>query len=116
MPLTVNDFIRLRRVSSIAAAPDGTWLAVEVQRLDREGVKSVGDIWKVPVDGGAAVQLTRGDSSDTSPGFRSDGALAFLSNRQPNEREPGEDAETRMQVWILPAEGGEPRQLTDEPL
>ena len=27
-----------------------------------------------------------------------------------------EEAEKRMQVWLLPKEGGEPRQLTDEPL
>ncbi|HTN49207.1 MAG TPA: S9 family peptidase [Burkholderiaceae bacterium] len=113
---TVEDHIALRRVVSIAASPDGSWLAVTVQRLDREGAKYVSDLWKVPTDGGAAVQLTRGDSKDASPCFRSDGALGFLSNRQPNEVKPDEEAEKRMQVWILPAAGGEPQQLTDEPL
>ena len=42
--------------------------------------------------------------------------LGFLSNRQPNERTPDEDADKRMQVWVLPAGGGEPQRLTDEPL
>jgi dipeptidyl aminopeptidase/acylaminoacyl peptidase len=116
MPYSINDHIRLKRVTSIAASPDGTWLAVEVQRLDRDGAKYVGDIWRVPVDGSATVQLTRGDSNDTLPRFRRDGALGFLSNRQPNEIKPDEDADKRSQVWILPAEGGEPFQLTDEPL
>ena len=116
MPYSINDHIRLKRVTSIAASPDGIWLAVEVQRLDRDGTKYVGDIWKVPVDGSAAIQLTRGDSNDTLPRFRQDGALGFLSNRQPNEIKPDEDADKRSQVWILPVEGGEPRQLTDEPL
>ena len=37
IPYTVEDHIQLRRVSSIAASPDGTWLAVAGQRLDREG-------------------------------------------------------------------------------
>src|SRR6185369_4319441 len=63
-----------------------------------------------------AVQLTRGESRDVAPCFRHDGALGFLSNRQPNEIKPDEDADKRMQVWLLQAEGGEPRQLTDEPL
>ena len=116
VPYTVEDHIRLRRVSSIAPSPDGTWLAVSVQRLDREGTKYVTDLWKVPTDGGAAVQLTRGESKDVAPAFRHDGALAFLSNRQPNEIKPDEDADKRMQVWVLPPEGGEARQLTDEPL
>jgi len=116
VPYTVEDHIRLRRVGSIAPSPDGTWLAVGVQRLDREGTQYVSDIWRVPTDGGPAVQLTRGESKDVAPAFRHDGALAFLSNRQPNEVKPDEDADKRMQVWILPPEGGEPRQLTDEPL
>jgi dipeptidyl aminopeptidase/acylaminoacyl peptidase len=113
---TVEQHVGLKRVAEIAAAPCGTWLAVAVQRLDREGAKYVSDLWRVPTDGSAAVQLTRGDSMDHSPCFRHDGALAFLSNRTPNEIKPDEEAAERMQVWLLPAHGGEPRQITDEPL
>ncbi len=116
MTYTVAQHIQLRRVTEIAASPCGTWLAVSVQRLDRDGAKYMSDLWKVPSDGGPAVQLTRGECKDASPCFRHDGALGFLSNRQPNEIKPDEEAEKRMQVWLLPREGGEPRQLTDEPL
>jgi dipeptidyl aminopeptidase/acylaminoacyl peptidase len=116
MTYTVDQHIALKRVSDIAASPDGEWLAVSVQRLDRDGAKYVSDLWRVPTDGSPAVQLTRGESKDSAPCFRRDGALGFLSNRQPNEVKPDEEAEKRMQVWLLPVEGGEPRQLTDEPL
>src|SRR6185295_13005715 len=116
MNYSINDHIKLKRVSSIAASPDGTWLAVGVERLDLDGAKYIGDNWKVPVDGSSPVQLTRGETNDTSPRFRHDGALGFLSNRRPNEIKPDDDADKRLQLWVLPAAGGESKQLTDEPL
>jgi dipeptidyl aminopeptidase/acylaminoacyl peptidase len=112
----VEDHIELRRVGEIAASPDGGWLAAAVQRLDRERARYVSDLWRLALDGSPAVQLTRGESRDGAPKFRRDGALAFLSNRQPNEVKADEDADKRMQVWLLPAQGGEAQQLTDEPL
>ncbi|MGC1459057.1 MAG: S9 family peptidase [Steroidobacteraceae bacterium] len=116
MRFTVEQHAGLGRVSEVAASPCGTWLAVSVQRPDRDGAKYLSDLWHVPTDGGPAVQLTRGESKDQAPCFRHDGALAFLSNRTPNEIKADEDSAERKQVWVLPTGGGEPYQLTDQPL
>src|SRR5450759_2809443 len=108
--------IALRRVGKIAVAPSGDWVAVALQRLDADGAKYVSDLWRLPLDGSAAIQLTRGEHNDNAPCFRADGALGFLSNRPPARLAPDDEAKDRNQVWLLPAAAGEPYQVTDEPL
>ncbi|CAN5422651.1 S9 family peptidase [soil metagenome] len=113
--------ITLTRVSSVVPSPDGRWLAVSAQRLDRKRSKFVSDLWRVDIPAagtkaGKPRRLTSGDRNDVSPAFRDDGALCFLSNRTSSDRDDGDDADKRMQVWMLPVGGGEPQPLTDEPL
>lgn len=116
MSLTLDRYVSLRRVSSVTPSLDGTWLAVAISRLDPDGAKYVSDLWRVPLDQNPPTQLTWGRSNDRAPCFRADGSLGFLSNRVPREGKPEEGDEERSQVWILPAQGGEPIPLTDEPL
>ena len=106
--------IELPRVGHVALSLDGTWVAVAVQRLNAERAAYVSDLWRLPTDGSKPVQLTRGEFNDSSPCFRSDGSLGFLSNRPPLVTQPEDDSKERSQVWIIPADGGEPHQLTDE--
>jgi len=108
-----KQLIGLGRVESIALSPDESWAAVAVERLNRESDKYVSDIWRVPTDGSTApTQLTRGESRDTSPNFRADGNLGFLSNRVVEGVKTELKALT--QIWILPA-GGKPFPITNEP-
>lgn len=123
IPTPLFDAERLTRVNRVTEAmpsPDGTWLAVAVSRLDQEEGSYISDLWRVSLTEPQAppLQLTRGTSNDTRPRFRPDGALAFLSDRKPMDQtgaSSGSDAK-RTQVWAFPKLGGEPEQLTDEPL
>ncbi|CAN5314663.1 S9 family peptidase [soil metagenome] len=114
--------VSLTRVTAVVPSPDGRWLAVAAQRLDRKKAKFVSDLWRVElpaVNGAKAAKprrLTSGERNDVAPAFRHDGALCFLSNRSSSDRDDGDDADKRMQVWLLPVGGGEPQPLTDEPL
>src|SRR3712207_6853872 len=61
-----------------------------------------GDIWTVPAAGGTARRLTSHPGLELFPKILPDGRWVAFT---------GQDAGTR-QVYVIPAEDGEPRQLT----
>ncbi|MDY7096278.1 MAG: peptidase S41, partial [Acidobacteriota bacterium] len=64
-----------------------------------------GDLWSASVDGGVARRLTAHPGVENSPKFSPDGRwIAF------NGQYDGDE-----QVYVIPAQGGEPRQLTYYP-
>lgn len=95
-----------RQVQGTALSPDGSTVAFVVREALTEGEESryLSHIWLAPADGSAPPrQFTWGDESATSPAFSPDGAwLAFTSSRS------GSD-----QIWAMPVDGGEARQVTD---
>ncbi|HEX4019725.1 MAG TPA: PDZ domain-containing protein [Acidobacteriaceae bacterium] len=61
-----------------------------------------GDLWTVGKEGGAAIKLTSGPSQKSNPKFSPDGRwIAFTGGYNGNAN-----------VYVMPAEGGQPRQLT----
>lgn len=75
-----------------AISPDGTEIAFSYK----------GDLWKVAVNGGKAIQLTSHSALDFMPVWSRDGkSIAFSSDRYGN-----------FDVFIISSEGGEPLRLT----
>jgi len=100
-PIVFDDLIRMHRVSEAQVSPDGKWVAYTVSTPDLEANRSNSNIWVVPTGGGAEMQLTQ-SGHDSSPVWSPDGkTLAFLSARDGNS-----------QVYLLPMDGGEARELT----
>ena len=63
------------------------------------------DLWKASTKGGTAVRLTSDDGYESSPHFSNDGKLiAFTAEYDGN-----------VDVFVMPAEGGEPKRLTYHP-
>jgi dipeptidyl aminopeptidase/acylaminoacyl peptidase/CubicO group peptidase (beta-lactamase class C family) len=86
-----------------ALSPDGTRTAYVLRTADAEKDSNALAIWLADTSG--ARQLTRGEA-DTAPAWSPDGrSLAFVRA-----------TDGPAQVWRLPADGGEPEQLTTLPL
>src|SRR5579885_2985529 len=99
-------FIWIATMASAVRAASETPLLVQSPTVNATDVVFVygGYLWSVPRDGGAARQLTTG-GHESSPVFSPDGKwLAFTGHYDGNA-----------DVFVMPAEGGEPKRLTWHP-
>lgn len=113
------DIMRLKAVGGVALSPDGGAVLYTVSAWEHpnaRGDTALGDrherrshVWRVSAAGGAARQLTYGERGESQPSWAPDGRLiAFVAARGAGT---GDEA-PRPQLWLLPADGGEARQLT----
>ena len=97
----------LNRLGETTISPDGRHAVVSVTRFDLEENKPVSDLWRIPVAGGEARQLTSDPAAEKNPEFSPDGRhLAFVAQRDDDEAP---------QLYVLPIDGGEARRITQIP-
>jgi dipeptidyl aminopeptidase/acylaminoacyl peptidase len=103
--IAFDDLISLGRIGGFAVSPDGKLVAFELTRFDKDQNSSNTDIYLVPVAGGEPWAFVRSDADDSSPAWSPDGReLAFISDRDGSS-----------QIWVIRADGGEARKITDVP-
>jgi dipeptidyl aminopeptidase/acylaminoacyl peptidase len=103
-----EDVYELTGVADPRISPDGTRVAYSVWWIDKEANDYRSAVWVAKLDGSDEPQrFTFGERRDGVPRWSPDGRwLAFVSNRGSDEKTPGN-------LWVIPAEGGEARRLTD---
>lgn len=84
---------------------EATWLALDVHPDGRQLVFSIlGDLYLLPIEGGATKRITSGTAYDVQPRFSPDGKwIAFASDRGGAEN-----------LWICDLEGKNARQVSQE--
>lgn len=83
-PVTVDDILSMKTVGSPVVSPDGAQVLYTVRQWEseRERMESRTRVWRVPVAGGAARQITFGERGDSQPQWSPDGRyISFVSAR-----------------------------------
>ena len=98
------DIEALVSVGRPTVASDGSFAIYATSRPDVDADRSVGQLWRVDLPDGSARRVTRG-VSDRAPRLSPDDTtVAFLRG----------DSRGRPQLFVMPAGGGEPVQVTDQ--
>ena len=121
-PVSIPDLLSLKQVAAPQLSPDGrsilyttrSWENAAGANSQRKEARS--HVWRVNTDGTSVRQLTFSDRGETAPHWSPDGrTISFLSSRDAgSSAAAGPDADGPVnQIWVMAADGGEARTLTD---
>jgi dipeptidyl aminopeptidase/acylaminoacyl peptidase len=105
---TDRDVLQTQTCKDAQISPDGQWIAYTVEKLrapnDKPG-NNYNELYVISTQSKKIIPFITGEVSISKIRWSPDSSrLAFLTNR-------GEKAKT--QVWMIPVDGGEARQITD---
>jgi dipeptidyl aminopeptidase/acylaminoacyl peptidase len=120
--ITIEDLYQVQFVSKPAISPDGRSVAYVVTRIDGQKHEYRSAIWVAPTGAagtGEPRRFTSESAHTGSPVWSPDGRwLAFVTDRA-GEEAPAKDSKEQKkhgkgkpQIWLIPVDGGEARQLT----
>jgi dipeptidyl aminopeptidase/acylaminoacyl peptidase len=84
LPFSIQDLVRLERISDVASAPDGKHIVYTLRSTDMEANKGRTALWVLDTGkrGAAPVKLTEGGDNSNTAEWSKDGRFVyFLSNR-----------------------------------
>jgi dipeptidyl aminopeptidase/acylaminoacyl peptidase len=103
--ITAEDLYHFELLTAPRLSPDGKYTVYAQQRVDEKNEKKHSNLWIASTDGSGARQFTIGNQNDLHPRWSPDGTMiAFISNRGNKEQ---------FQIYLIPFEGGEARELTE---
>lgn len=99
--MTPETLWEFRRISDVQVSPDGKWVLFSVTDFDVEKDKGSRDLFKVPVEGGEPVNLTKSQEGESNGVWRPDGLkIGFMRAGQ---------------IWEMNPDGTNPVKISDIP-
>lgn len=119
--ITIEDLYAISFLSKPRISPDAQRVALVATTIDERKHQYRSAIWIVQSDGTYLKCFTSGKANATNPVWSPDGCwLAFVSEREGESS--GKDGSKqkkrgkgKAQIWLIPTDGGEARQLTYMP-
>lgn len=116
--ITTEDLYSIKFLGRPRISPNGQLVAYVVTTIDEYRHEYHSAIWMAPTAGGEPKLFTTGSANASNPTWSPDGRwLAFVSNREtdltnidPKKQKKVEKGKS--QIWLIPSDGGEARQLT----
>lgn len=103
--------IPMQPVSDPQISPEGDKVLFTYSKVDSENDRYDSKVWLYDLINKNSKQFTFGNGQDNSPRWSPDGNMVlFLSNRATSSEEK---ENKKMQLWIIPARGGEAKCITN---
>ncbi|MGH9160259.1 MAG: S9 family peptidase [Vicinamibacteraceae bacterium] len=111
-PMAMVDLLSVPRIGDPQLSPDGQQVLFVKGEADWKANKRIEHVWRVGADGSNLRQLTNGAQGEDQPRWSPDGkTIAFVAKRGETKEAEAED-DAPAQIWLIPNDGGEARQLT----